>query len=1691
MDKKTLSKYLLCSNVTTATVNDVYFNNVDLLLRLDNSLNTLGLPFYKDYSTKQRQFRYFIGSSSQSDIAFININDSDYSNYPDINANLTSNNKVNSFLTIPNKYNHTLRVAELNSGTLYGSIKGTFLEMMLNGQQPINFGTNDWTIEFSFYADSVTLPWKYQPIINYADCFAPADNLTIATINSYTYVTGLGYSIFLANNVLTFYDSSNQYIIANNITANTWYHVCLQRNGNVLETYINFNLVNSYTNYTHNFNYSVGVNANTTGARLSIGGSNYFRTFSNYWNTTEGIYYVNNNQVELTFSGGLANIRITTGISRYKQSFYSCSLPFYITSIANPIDNYYNYVLANFPFLYDLYYYSPYQTHLNNPSLLELTPNYITGFVELDGKNVYSRNPINTNLSNTNWTIEFYLTYFHNGVPYKGFNPGYSVATGNNNYPQLTANQQISKVPTTGFGVYVDSTMNVLNLTSGTSVNNKILTINLRWLYEAESYGYNDGYDVGGYYLGLKISEDGTNWLANVSPTLIYWDGDSRGTATIPTNELVLYRHDNYNNNTITVNSGYEEAQTHIAIERFNNYLYVFINGNLANTIPFNYTLFSVTNSLGLSSNSNSYPTITCNSVNDGINEGIYNLTVGIKGLRITNQARYSTTTSNEYFAYDNIFNLPLSTNVITEPRARIIAILCTSTLASVSTTTVSWNIYLSQEVDTLTTDDFSLTQLQGVTGASIVSLTKNNNYVYTLVANTGSGNGILGLNFLDRKTLKFSGTNILISNYAGELSFQGNQYTINKSNPLPILTSGSNPYINSSFLVTITFNAAIATFDPTKIGVENGTITNTSTITIGSVYQITVQPIKEAPVIVQCMQGTGVTDSNITSAISASLVRIYSSSFPILQLPLDTANTVYDLSPARLTLTPVIANQITFDTTTYPFGETSSLQVQPTNEQSGLVYTGFNAIGSDNTTTAGTSYDWTIEFFLRIDSSNNKSSHIFSIENSSTGICFFSSNKQLLIYRSVTNTTQLFSGLSYPDLDTGNFIALGTAGYSLQQLYPHFAVTCQSGVYRFYRNGIRIALIVATPGIDVTRGDIKVGYYQNRITDCNYWLSNIRVTLGQALYTAASVDIPGLPYTVLENITDATNLLNYISIYSDNYNSNLATINNVITVKYSSIINLVNIPTVTINNIIANTSYSNNYYYSTVTVDNTYSNGIVNFSIAISNEPNLPNKVFSSTTDNSYVDIMLSALNCTVYTNEPNDNSYQFDIFISFNNNTLNPLTLDLLNVSNGIASNLFSYPNQNLYKVTIVASSSGNVSIYLPANTMQDLAGNYNSISNTLTRTTVVPAYIPDQYFSNVIFLLQPTINIIDESNTNTSITVNNVTLTSQNSPVGLSKSMLFNGTNSSLLFNLNQSLPSTINYTIEFYAYIQSSSILRLTQPVLLPSSSVTTNSFQANWNIVTNAENYQIDVSTESNFDTYVPGYESLNTGNVTDIIIGNINSTSVPVFDVNNFIGSKGFAQRIIYDVDTNIGYYYDIALDNNFNNILYEYNERFINSNTITAGNLSKLSYIGNNSNTNSSNSNSSQSTLGNGTLITGLLTQSNYPQLLYILEESSVRLYNESGYTIPAIIEDISVSTWTHIALVNVVDIYGNGTCNLYRNGSLEDSIKNVSWSNVSTSLGYYLGYISALISGIRITKGIARYLQPFTPPSLPYPTS
>ena len=88
-----------------------------------------------------------------------------------------------------------------------------------------------------------------------------------------------------------------------------------------------------------------------------------------------------------------------------------------------------------------------------------------------------------------------------------------------------------------------------------------------------------------------------------------------------------------------------------------------------------------------------------------------------------------------------------------------------------------------------------------------------------------------------------------------------------------------------------------------------------------------------------------------------------------------------------------------------------------------------------------------------------------------------------------------------------------------------------------------------------------------------------------------------------------------------------------------------------------------------------------------------------------------------------------------------------------------------------------------------------------------------------------------------------------------------------------------PSIANNIFSCFApsYVLDSLSIDLNTTTVLPASSITGNSFTANWNSVTGALGYKITVATDPNFTSIVPGFNDLDVGNVLTYNITGLSS----------------------------------------------------------------------------------------------------------------------------------------------------------------------------------------------------------------------
>lgn len=89
-----------------------------------------------------------------------------------------------------------------------------------------------------------------------------------------------------------------------------------------------------------------------------------------------------------------------------------------------------------------------------------------------------------------------------------------------------------------------------------------------------------------------------------------------------------------------------------------------------------------------------------------------------------------------------------------------------------------------------------------------------------------------------------------------------------------------------------------------------------------------------------------------------------------------------------------------------------------------------------------------------------------------------------------------------------------------------------------------------------------------------------------------------------------------------------------------------------------------------------------------------------------------------------------------------------------------------------------------------------------------------------------------------------------------------------NSLLIFNTDSQCYEFWNAPSSQWVTIKCGCSTPTSSPVANPGTSISKNSFNANWNIVSGATSYFLDVATNSTFTNFVPGYNNLNVGSAT-------------------------------------------------------------------------------------------------------------------------------------------------------------------------------------------------------------------------------
>lgn len=148
---------------------------------------------------------------------------------------------------------------------------------------------------------------------------------------------------------------------------------------------------------------------------------------------------------------------------------------------------------------------------------------------------------------------------------------------------------------------------------------------------------------------------------------------------------------------------------------------------------------------------------------------------------------------------------------------------------------TASFRVIFAQDVTGVNAEDFA-PAASGITGASVVSVTPVDPRTYTVVLNTGSGDGSLGLNVVDNDSIR-NDLNVPLGGAGnGNGNFTGPAFSVLKSAPLvsSIVPANPNPTAAGtvSFLVTFNQDVREVTRDDFRfsgVGLTNFAITQVS----------------------------------------------------------------------------------------------------------------------------------------------------------------------------------------------------------------------------------------------------------------------------------------------------------------------------------------------------------------------------------------------------------------------------------------------------------------------------------------------------------------------------------------------------------------------------------------------------------------------------------------------------------------------------------------------------------------------------------------------------------------------------------------------------------------------------------------------------------------------------------------------
>jgi prepilin-type N-terminal cleavage/methylation domain-containing protein len=290
--------------------------------------------------------------------------------------------------------------------------------------------------------------------------------------------------------------------------------------------------------------------------------------------------------------------------------------------------------------------------------------------------------------------------------------------------------------------------------------------------------------------------------------------------------------------NVVTFNDGVLTSGSPVITSASAKFTSADVDGSITGTgIPANTKIVAVNaaNNVTVSAGS------TATASGASINITRYKPAVSVVGQRITLKA-FAALSAGQSTPYFYNLSASMRTPVLFPHVTSIIRANPDPTMAA----SVRWTVTFSEAVTGVDDGDFTLAQA-GISGASI-SPFSGSGTTFTVTANTGSGNGTLGLNLADNDTIVNAGLTKLGGAGFNNGDFAGQIYTVDKLAPTVTVNKKvgqADPTATLPILFTVPFSEPVTGFDTTDVTrtgtAPGGTVSVTPTDTTGQNYEISV----------------------------------------------------------------------------------------------------------------------------------------------------------------------------------------------------------------------------------------------------------------------------------------------------------------------------------------------------------------------------------------------------------------------------------------------------------------------------------------------------------------------------------------------------------------------------------------------------------------------------------------------------------------------------------------------------------------------------------------------------------------------------------------------------------------------------------------------------------------------------------